>query len=132
MKLLAKITKIEGGAATVDSPEFTLSNHKTLAFLFENAEGTALTVKVKAAVEDGEAVPVRFLFAEAGAYSDEYEEVSAEGKEITEARTYLAVLTDRLLAHDEYDRASVSLSADAGEIATAYALQMDPRYTGNE
>ena len=136
MILLPKITKIEGGAATLESPEFSLSNYHTLGFLFENAASAKLTVKVTARAEDGgspaggAAKAVPFLLKPADA--DELENIGAEGKTIEGAGAFLAVITDRMLAHDEYDRAALSLTTDTGEVGTVYAIQDKPRYRDNE
>ncbi len=75
LKRLPKITRIEGGESPVNSPEFTFENYSVTAFLFENAEGKSLTVKVKANKEGGTAETVPFLLAAAG--STEYETVKA-------------------------------------------------------
>ena len=124
---LPKITKIEGGAATVNSDAFSLDNYKTLAFLFENTAGATLSVKVKASADGGAAVPVNFLLKAVDAA--DFEEVESDsGKEITDAGAFLAVVNDRMLAHDEFDSVSVSLEADTGEVGTVYAIQDAPRY----
>jgi len=128
--MIPKMTKIEGGSDTVESAEFALSNFQTLGFLFENAAGAKLTVKVKANTEGGTAEFVPFLLR--AVTETEYEEVDADGKEIDGAGTFFALITDRMLAHDERDRAALCLSVDTGDLATAYALQFKPRYSDNE
>ena len=130
MKNLPTISKIDGGAATLESNAFSLGNSQTLAFLFENADGAKLTVKVKASKDNGTAKAVPFVLKTVD--TGETENVEADGKEIADAGAFLAIVTDRMFAHDEYDSAALSLSADTGEIGTAYALQSDPRYSGDE
>ena len=121
-----KITMVAGGAATLNSAEFMLDNYKTLAFLFENAAGVKTTVKVKGNTEGGAAEFVPFLLKAVEAA--DFEEIGAEGKEITETGAFLALISDRMFSHNEYDRAALSLSADTGTIATVYAIQYAPRY----
>jgi len=124
---LPKITKIEGGAATLESDAIALDNYKILSFLFENAAGAKLTVKVKASKDGGTAKAVPFVLKDAD--TEETENIKADGKEIAGKGTFLAVITDRMFAHDEYDSASISLSVDTGTIKSIFALQDKARYT---
>lgn len=125
------ITKIDGGSTTVDSPEFSLGNYHRLAFLIENPAGQALTVTVKGNTEDGAAEAVRFRFKEAR-QAREYEDVDAEGKEITDAGLFLVEVNDGILAKGGFDRASVHLTTDTGDVAAAYVIQDNPRYSGGD
>lgn len=127
MMNLSKIEKIDGGAATLESDEFALDNYNKLGFLFENADGTKLTVKVCASSENATLKNVPFVLKAVDA--DDFEEIGAEGKEITDAGAFLAVVTGDSLAHSGFDSASINLSADTGNVATVYALRGDPRYS---
>lgn len=130
MKDLPKITKIEGGAAELESDAFAFDNYQTLGFLFENTEGTTLIVKVLASKDDEEPEAVPFILK--NTETGESENVSADGTEITDAGAFLAVVTSGNLAHGEYDSAVLSLKADVGEIAGAFALQAEPRYSNGD
>lgn len=123
---IPKITRIEGGGKTLESPEITLDNYKAVSFLFENVEGNSLTVKVKANTEDGTAEAVPFLFKAADA--TEFENIDAEGKTLTAGGAFVAAVTADSLAHKEFDRVSISLEGDA-DVATVYALLTQPRYS---
>lgn len=129
LERLPKITKIDGGASPIESAELLLDNYSVAAFLFENAEGDTLTVKVKANTEGGTAEAVPFLFKAADAA--EYEAVGAEGKTLTAGGAFIAAVTADSLGRKELDRVSVVLECDE-DLATVYALQTQPRYENNE
>jgi len=122
-----KITKIDGGAAAVESDALPLSNYKNLGFLFENKAGAKLQVKVSASRDGGDLVPINFYLKKEG--DADFVEIEQDGKEITDAGAFLAVVNDRMLAHDEYDSVAVSLETDASEVGTVYAIQDAPRYS---
>jgi hypothetical protein len=126
---LPKITRIKCGTQKDTSGEFLLGNYKTLAFLFENTADTKMAVTANGNIEGGTAKAIPFLFkaVEAG----DFEEVGADGKIVTEAGAFLAVVTDGCLAKSGLDRVSVTLEVDTGTVASAYALQDAPRYTGD-
>jgi len=126
---LPKITRIEADGKTLESPEITLDNYQAAAFLFENAEGNSLTVKVKANTEDGTAGAVPFLFKAADAV--EYEHIGSEGKTLTAGGAFVAAVTADSLGRKELDRVSVALDCDE-DLTTVYALQTQPRYENNE
>ena len=121
-----KITKIDGGAAAVKSDALSLGNYKNLGFLFENKDGAKLTVKLSASREGGDASSTNFLLKAVDAA--EFEQVEADGKIISDAGAFLAVVNDRILAHDELDSVAVSIETDSGEVGTVYAIQLAPRY----
>jgi hypothetical protein len=122
-----KITKIDGGTAAMESDALPLGNYKNLGFLFENKDGAKLTVQVKASRDGGDAVPVGFLIKPIEA--TEFELVEADGKAISDAGAFLAVVNDRMLAHDEYDSVAVSLKTSGDDVGTVYAIQDAPRYS---
>ncbi len=126
----AKITKIDGGAARVDSPEFELGNYQTLGFLVTNPDGQTLTVTLKGNTEGGTAKAIGFRVRTAAA--TEFEDAGADGKEIADEGTFYIEVKDTDLAREEYDRVSLHLAADTGEAATAFAVQDNPRYADNE
>ena len=126
---LPKITKIDGGASPIESGELLLDNYSAAAFLFENADGNSLTVKVKANTEDGTAEFVPFLFKAADEF--EHENVGAEGKTLTAGGAFVAAVTADSLGRKELDRVIITLGCDA-DLTTVYALQSQPRYENNE
>ena len=126
LERLPKITKIDGGASPIESGELLLDNYSAAAFLFENAEGNSLTVKVKASTEDGDAEFVPFLFKAADEF--EHENVGAEGKTLTAGGAFIASVTGDSLGRKELDRVSILLESDA-DLTAVYALLTQPRYS---
>jgi hypothetical protein len=129
LQKLPKITHIEGGESPLSSPEFVLDNYAVTAFLFENTDGSSLTVKVMANTEGGEPEAVPFLFKEAN--ESEYENVEATGKILTDGGAFVAVVTADSFARYELDRVSITLECDE-DLTAVYALQTQPRYENNE
>lgn len=127
---MIKITKINGGAATLESNAIALDNYQTVGFLFENIAGTKLTVKVKANKDGGAATAVPFTLEDT--QTGKRESIEADGKEITAAGAFLAIITGGNLSRSEYGGAALSLSVDTGEVSGAFALQTNPRYNGDE
>jgi len=125
-KNLPKITRIAGGANTLKSPEFMLNNYKVAAFLFENAAGNEVFVKITANGENAtEFVP--FLIKNAD--KNDYKNVAADGISLTDGGAFIVAVTANMLAHKEFDRISLELVSQAN-IATVYAIQAQPRYDG--
>ena len=124
---LPKITRIEGGAKTLTSPEISLDNYQAVSFLFENAEdGKSLTVKVTAKTEGGTAEAVPFLFKAAD--EAEFENIGAEGKTLTAVGAFVAAVTADSLGRKELSRVAITLACDE-DLTTVYALQTQPRYS---
>jgi hypothetical protein len=128
LRKLPKITRIAGGAASLETEDFALDNYRVLTFLIENGAGNELTVTVKAKKsEEGTAVAVPFRFK---AVDDaDYAGVSKDGKTIAAAGAFLVTVTADGLAGGGYDRAALCLSSGTANITTVYAVESQPRYT---
>lgn len=122
---LPKITKVEGGASPLSSPEFALNNYRVVAFIIDNPDENELTVKVKANTEGGTAENIPFLFK---ANTDtEYEKIEATGKTLSGGGVYVAAVTADALGRKELDRVSIELTS-AESINTVYVIQTQSRY----
>ncbi len=122
---LPKITKVEGGASPLSSPEFVLNNYRVVAFIIDNSDENELTVKVKANTEGGTAENIPFLFK---ANTDtEYEKIEATGKTLSAGGVYVAAITADALGRKELDRVSIELTS-AESINTVFVIQTQPRY----
>ena len=128
LQKLPQITRIAGGAKTLNTDYFIFDNYRILTFLFENGASNEVTVTVKAKKGgDGaeKAVPFRFK-----AVNDEsYTEVSADGKAVDTAGAFLVTVTADSLSHDEYDRAALNLTSGTANLTTVYAVRSQPRYS---
>jgi len=122
---LPKITKVEGGASPLASPEFALNNYRVVAFIIDNTDENELTVKVKANTEGGTAENIPFLLK---ANTDaEYEKIEATGKTLSAGGVYVAAVTADALGRKELDRVSIELTS-AESINAVYVIQTQPRY----
>jgi hypothetical protein len=130
LNTLPKITRIVGGAKTLNSGELALDNYRVAAFVIDNPTANELTVSVKAKQGSGAAVAVPFLIKNID--GADYEQATADGKTVEDAGAVIAVVTADNLAHGEYDRVILSLASSDKNIPTVYALQTQPRYTDNE
>jgi hypothetical protein len=128
LRKLPKITRIAGGAETLNTADFALDNYRVLTFLIENGAGNELTVTVKAKKsEEGTAVAVPFRFK---AVDDaDYAGVTKDGKTVNTEGAFFVTVTADGLSRDEYDRAALCLSSGTANITTVYAVQSQPRYT---
>lgn len=122
---LPKITKIEGGASPLASPEFVLDNYRAVAFIITNAQDNELTIKVKANTEDGTAEYIPFLFRENS--EAEYKQIDKAGETLTAGGVFIAAVTADSLGRKELDRVSVEVTSDAN-VETIFAMQTEPRY----
>lgn len=122
---LPKITKIEGGASPLASPEFVLDNYRAVAFIITNAQDNELTIKVKANTEDGTAEYIPFLFRENS--EAEYKQIDKAGETLTAGGVFIAAVTADSLGRKELDRVSVEVTSDAN-VETIFAMQTQPRY----
>lgn len=126
MDKLTKITKIEGGEASVTSPKFDLSERQAVLFLIGASE-TPLTVKITGYKgEESKDIP----FKGKSLTDTEWTQITEEGLSQEDTSEFiLAVESDRV-AHDEIE--SVALSLDGGEDGTTpetiYALEISSRY----
>lgn len=133
MKEQPKITVIPVDSTTVTSDDISLANFGVVSFIVGTAkkDGTA-TITIKANTEGGTAKAVPFLYKKNE--DKEFSEATAEGVTVTQtaddAEVFIAMITDRMLAHDELDRVSITVEAsDADTLATLYAFQTCPRYS---
>lgn len=122
---LPKITKIEGGASPLASPEFVLDNYRALAFIITNAQDNESTIKVKANTEDGTAEYIPFLFRENS--EAEYNQIDKAGETLTAGGVFIVAVTADSLGRKELDRVSVEVTSDAN-VETIFAMQTQPRY----
>jgi ribosomal protein L11 methylase PrmA len=126
MDKLFKVTKIEGGEATVTSPEFDLSTQSSVVFLIGASE-TPLTVKV-VGYKDEDETDVKFQTRTLA--ETEWIAVSEEGLDLERTEEFLVFVSSDALAH--YELESVSLVLDAGEEGTTpetiFAFEKPSRY----
>lgn len=126
MDKLTKVTKIEGGEATVTSPEFDLSTQSSVAFLIGASE-TPLTVKI-VGYKDEDEIDVKFRAKTLE--ETEWSEVSEEGLDLESTDDFIVLVDSDSLAH--YKIEGVSLVLDAGEEGatpeTIFAFEKVSRY----
>lgn len=126
MLLLPKITKIEGGEASVTSPKFDLSTKEGVLFLVGASE-TPLTVKVTGHNgEKSKDIP----FKGKSLTDTDWTEVTAKGLEMEETSEFILLVESNKLAREEIE--SITLSLDGGEGGTTpetiFAFEMASRY----
>jgi hypothetical protein len=126
MDKLFKVTKIEGGEATVASPEFDLSTQSSVVFLIGASE-TPLTVKV-VGYKDEEETDVKFQTRTLA--ETEWSAVSEEGLDLESTEDFLVFVSSDALTH--YEVESVSLVLDTGEEGSTpeaiFAFEKPSRY----
>jgi hypothetical protein len=126
-KFLPKITEIEGGAAQVASPEFSLATNGEVVFLVGGSE-TPLTVKVKGfAGESGKHI----AFKGKSLTDEAWTEVGAEGLSLESTGAFLVRIEADNLGHGGIDRVALELSG--GEDGTTpeviFAFEVASRYS---
>lgn len=126
MLLLPKITKIEGGEASVTSPKFDLSTKEGMFFLIGASE-TPLTVKVTGHNgEKSKDIP----FKGKSLTDADWTQVTEEGLEMEDTSEFVLFVESNKLAREEIE--SITLSLNGGEDGTTpetiFAFEMASRY----
>lgn len=126
MLLLPKITKIEGGEASVTSPKFDLSTKEGVLFLVGASE-TPLTVKVTGHKgEESKDIP----FKGKSLTDTDWTEVTAEGLEMEETSEFILLVESNKLAREEIEGITLSLNGgeDGATPETIFAFEIASRY----
>ena len=126
MLLLPKITKIEGGEASVTSPKFHLSTKEGIFFLIGASE-TPLTVRVTGHKgEESKDIP----FKGKSLTDTDWTEVTEEGLEMEDTSEFILLVEAGKLAREDLE--SITLSLDGGEDGTTpktiFAFEIASRY----
>jgi hypothetical protein len=126
MLVLPKITKIEGGEASVTSPKFDLETKEGVLFLVGASE-TPLTVKVTG-YKGEESKDISFKGK--GLTDTDWTQVTEEGLNLETTSEFLVLVESDKVAHDEIE--SITLSLDGGEDGTTpetiFAFEIASRY----
>ena len=127
LQKLPQITRIAGGAKTLNTDYFAFGNYRVLTFLFENGASNELTVTVKAKKGgDGAAKSAPFRFKGVG--DADYIEVDKDGRVVDTAGAFLVTVTADGLSHGGYDGAALNLTSGTANLTTVYAVRSQPRY----
>lgn len=126
MLLLPKITKIDGGEASVTSQKFDLSTKLGVVFLIGASE-TPLTVKATGYKgDDSKNIP----FKGKSLTDTDWTQVKEEGLSLETTSEFLVLIEASKLGRDELE--SLTLSLDGGEDGTTpetiYAFEIADRY----
>ena len=126
MLLLPKITKIEGGEASVTSPKFDLSTKEGIFFLIGASE-TPLTVRVTGHKgEESKDIP----FKGKSLTDTDWTQLTEEGLEMEDTSEFVLFVESNKLAREEIE--SITLSLDGGEGGTTpetiFAFEIASRY----
>lgn len=125
-KIFSKITEIEGGAASVTTPEFSLAENGAVVFLIGKSD-TPLTVTAKGYKGDGTEKAIAFNTK--GLTEVKWTEVGADGLELETTPAFLVGIPHDFLAHDELDRVALTINAGSGTAPEAiFAFEIGTRY----
>ena len=126
MLLLPKITKIEGGEASVTSPKFDLATKQAMVFLVGASE-TPLTLKVTG-YKGEESKDISFKGK--GLADTDWTQVTEEGLNLETTGDFLVLVESNKVSHDELE--SITLTLDGGEEGTTpetiFAFEIAGRY----
>jgi len=123
-KLFSKVTVIEGGAASVTSPEFAMAENSAVVFLVGASE-MPLTVTAKGF--KGEDTEKAIAFKTKDLTGVDWTEVDADGVGLEETGAFLVSIPADFLAHDELDRVALTIDGNT-EGKTIYAFEIATRY----
>ena len=123
-KLFPKVTQIEGGASSVTTPEFEMTENSAVVFLISGHE-TPLTVTATGYKDEG--IEKAIGFETKALTGTDWTEVESDGVEITAEDAFLVAVPAPFLAHDGLDR--VALTIDGGtDSAAIFAFEIKSRY----
>jgi len=126
MLIIPKVTKIEGGEASVTSPKFDLSMKEAVLFLVGASE-TPLTVRVTG-YKGEESKEISFKGK--GLADTDWTQVTEEGLNLETTGDFLVLVESNKVSHDELE--SITLTLDGGEGGTTpetiYAFEIAGRY----
>jgi len=126
-KVFSKITQVNGGAASVTSPKFTMAKNSAVVFLI-GASNSPLTVTAKGYKGEDTEKAIPFRIKELT--KTDWETVNSDGLQLAETDAFLVAITANALAHDELE--GVTLALDGGENGstpeTIFAFKIATRY----
>ena len=122
-KLFPKVTEIEGDAASVTTPEFSLAETGAVVFLI-GASDSPLTITAKG-YKGTESKAISFNTK--GLAEVKWTEVEADGITLETTPAFLVGIPHDFLAHDELDRVTLTIDGDT-DGKTVYAFEVGGRY----
>jgi len=122
-KLFPKVTEIEGDAASVTTPEFSLAETGAVVFLI-GASDSPLTITAKGYKGDDEGKDI--LLNTKGLTDVKWTEVEG-GLTLEATPAFLVAIPHDFLAHDELDRVTLTIDGDTDGKAI-FAFEVGGRY----
>jgi hypothetical protein len=121
--IFPKITAIEGGMASVTTPEFAMAENSAVVFLIP-ASDAPLTVSAKG-YKGTDDKAIGFEMKDLAGI--DWTEVESDGTEIAATEASLVAISSTFLAHDELDCVTLTVEGDT-DGKTIYAFEIVTRY----